>query len=71
MLVRGVDEVDGGWILESEGPYLCLNELEQNDDYELIGAINAILDGKTQWAPLTPRDAETVRDVLETWGIAP
>ena len=70
-LYSGIDAVYGGWLLETEGEPLTLNDLEDaNDDegLELIAKINEIIaDPNTSWEPLTEEDEEYVSGILEAW----
>ena len=70
-LYVGLDNVCGGYILETSGDPTCLNELEDNGCESEIAAIKRIInDSTTPWMGLTQDDADYITDTLTAWGIA-
>ena len=68
-LYVGIDRVYGGWIKETGGDPITLNDLEEIGSEEEIEAINAtIADPSTPWESLTDEDEEYVNDYLVAWG---
>lgn len=69
-LYIGLNNVYGGYILETAGGPTGLNELEDNGCENEIAAINqTINDPATPWEDLTQDDAEYISDTLTAWGI--
>lgn len=69
-LYTGIDELYGGWMLETGGNPDTLAALEDCGGDELIAEINAAISSpKTEWEPLTEDDSEYIAGYLEAWGI--
>ena len=80
-LYVGIDRVYGGWIEETGGDPITLNDLEDalsqapDEDTEdaiqkELAFVNATLaDPSTPWEPLEPEDEEYIHDTLVAWGI--
>lgn len=70
-LYADVDAVYGGWIAETSGEPMCLNELEDAGCDGVIAEISSIIaDPATPWEALNDEDTEFIRDTLGAWGIA-
>ena len=72
-LYAGIAQVDGGWLLETNGYPLCLGSLEdeQSDDADArIDSVRDILsDPSTPWEECSEDDKEYIYDILRDWGI--
>ena len=69
-LYVGLDNVYGGYILETAGDPTCRNELEDNGCETEIAALDRIINGHTTpWQDLTEDDLSYIADTLTTWGI--
>lgn len=69
-LYVGIDQLYGGWLLETSGDPTTLNELEDADCTDEIDAITAIITTPgTYWEPTTAEDAKYISGWLRTWGI--
>lgn len=69
-LYIGIDEVYGGWLLETAGAPLTLNDYEDADTEHEINAINRIIESdNTPWEMCDADDIESVRSTLRGWGI--
>lgn len=70
VLYIGLDNVYGGYILETAGDPIGLNDLEDSNGESEIASINHIInDPATPWEDLTQDDAEYISDTLAAWGI--
>lgn len=70
VLYIGLDNVYGGYILESAGDPTGLNELEDNGCETEIAALDQIInDPTTPWQELTEDDLSYIADTLTAWGI--
>lgn len=70
VLYIGLDNVYGGYILETAGDPTGLNELEDNGCETEIAALDQIInDPTTPWQELTEDDLSYIADTLTAWGI--
>lgn len=69
-LYAGVDAIYGGWLLETGGTPICLNDLEDAGGEAMIAAIHSILeDPSTDWEDLNDEDVSYISDTLNSWGL--
>lgn len=74
-LYVGIEELYGGWMLETGGDPVTLNDLEDAihdapECEEEIEEINRVIaDPRTYWEPCEEEDIEYIKDWLEAWGI--
>lgn len=72
-LYSGVDQLCGGWLMETSGDFVTLETLEEMDNKEcaeMIAAINEILSSEsTEWEELAEEDREYIADFLMECGI--
>lgn len=70
-LYVGIDQIYGGWMMETSGDPDTLNTLEDSDCADLIEKITSTInDPATEWEQATEEDNEYVAEWLEIWGLA-
>lgn len=70
-LYIGIDEVYGGWLLETAGNPLTLSQAEDADMWYEIDTINRIIKNvNTPWEICNKKDIDYINDILCAYGIS-
>lgn len=72
-LYVGIEQIDGNWLLETNGDPITIVDMEGAQDEECDASIesirNIISDPTTPWEACNEEDAEYVLDTLSAWGM--
>lgn len=68
-LYQGIGQLYGGWLMETGGNAVTLEELESCGADDMICDVNALIATPGIWEMCDERDYEYVADWLAAWGI--
>lgn len=72
-LYVGIEQIEGNWLLETNGDPITIVDMEGAQDEECDASIESIRhiisDPTTPWEACNEEDAEYVLDTLSAWGM--